>query len=106
MRGTGHQRGGEGIAVRVINMATVSPIDREAIVAAASETRGIVTVEEAIVRGGLGGAVAEVVVTERPVPMRILGFPGFCPTGSPTFLLERYGMSPEGIADAAREVIG
>ena len=95
----------EGIEARVINMATVAPIDREAIVAAASETRGIVTVEEAIVHGGLGGAVAEIVVEEAPVRMRRLGFPGFCPTGSPTFLLDRYGMSPEGIAEAVREVM-
>ncbi len=94
-----------GIEARVINMATVSPIDRAAIVAAASETKGIVTAEEAIVRGGLGGAVAEVVVSERPVPMRLLGFPGFCPTGSPTFLLDRYGLDPEGIAAGAREVV-
>ncbi len=94
----------EGIAARVINMATVAPIDRAAIIEAATETRGIVTAEEAIVRGGLGGAVAEVVVTERPVPMRILGFPGFCPTGSPTFLLDHFGMDPGGIAAAAREV--
>jgi len=96
----------EGISARVINMSTVSPIDREVIIEAATDTRGIVTVEEAIVRGGLGGAVAEVVVSERPAPMRLLGFPGFCPTGSPTFLLDRFGMSPEGIATAAREVIG
>jgi transketolase len=96
----------EGIAARVINMSTVSPIDREAIIESATETTGIVTVEEAIVRGGLGGAVAEVVVSERPVPMRILGFPGFCPTGSSDFLLDRYGMSPKGIAEAAREVMG
>ena len=95
----------EGIEARVINMATVAPIDREAIVEAASETKGIVTVEEAIVHGGLGGAVAEIVVEEAPVRMRRLGFPGFCPTGSPTFLLDRYGMSPEGIAEAAREVM-
>ncbi len=52
----------EGIEARVINMATVAPLDREAIVEAATETKGIVTVEEAIVHGGLGGAVAEVVV--------------------------------------------
>ncbi len=57
-------------------MATVRPIDREAISAAATETRGIVTVEEHTTYGGLGGAVAEVVVTTHPVPMRILGFPG------------------------------
>jgi transketolase len=95
----------EGIEARVINMATVAPIDRAAIVEAATETRGIVTAEEAIVHGGLGGAVAEVVVEEALTPMRLLGFPGFCPTGSPTFLLDRYGMSPDGIAAAAREVM-
>jgi transketolase len=87
-------------------MATIAPIDREAVAEAAHETMGIVTVEEAIVRGGLGGAVAEIVVTEHPLPMRMLGFPGFCPTGSPEFLLDHYGMDPAGIAAAAREVIG
>ena len=96
----------EGVEARVINMATVAPLDREAVVAAATETKGIVTAEEAIVHGGLGGAVAEVVFQEAPARMRLLGFPGFCPTGSPTFLLDRYGLSPAGIAEAAREVIG
>ncbi len=95
----------EGIEARVLNMSTVSPIDREAIVAAARETRGIVTVEEHIVRGGLGGAVAEVVVQTAPAPMRILGFDGFCPTGSPAFLFEQAGLTPEGIATAARAVM-
>jgi transketolase len=95
----------EGIEARVLNMSTVSPIDREAIVAAARETRGIVTVEEHIVRGGLGGAVAEVVVQTTPAPMRILGFEGFCPTGSPAFLFEQAGLTPEGIATAARAVM-
>jgi transketolase len=95
----------DGIEARVLNMATASPIDREAIVAAARETGSIVSAEEHIVRGGLGGAIAEVVVSEQPVPMRILGFPGFCPTGSATFLLDRYGLSPAGIATAAREVM-
>jgi len=94
-----------GIEARVLNMATASPIDREAIIAAARETRGIVTAEEHVVRGGLGGAVAEVVVTERPVPMRILGFPGFAPTGSVEFLLEHVGLTAAGIAAAAREVV-
>lgn len=97
-----------GIEARVLDMATASPIDRAAIVAAARETRAIVTVEEHIVRGGLGGAVAEVVVTEAPlpVPMRILGFPGFAPTGPTEFLLEHAGLTAEGIAAAARDVLG
>ena len=87
-------------------MATASPIDRQAIVAAARETRAIVTAEEHIVRGGLGGAVAEVVVEEHPVPMRILGFPGFAPTGSIEFLLEAAGLTASGIAAAAHAVLG
>lgn len=94
-----------GVQARVLNMATASPIDRDAIIAAATETGGIVTAEEHIVRGGLGGAVAEVVVSEHPVPMRLLGFPGFCPTGSASYLLERFGLSADGIAAAARELL-
>jgi len=97
---------GEGVEARVLNMATVAPLDREAVIAAARETGGIVTVEEAYVHGGLGGAVAEVVVQEAPVPMRILGFEGFCPTGSPAFLFEQAGLTPDGIVTAAREIIG
>jgi transketolase len=86
-------------------MATASPVDREAIVSAARETSGIVTAEEHIVRGGLGGAVAEVVVAEHPVPMRILGFPGFAPTGSTEFLLEWAGLTVHSVVSAAREVM-
>jgi transketolase len=95
---------GEGIEVRVLNMATASPIDREAIIRAARDTGAIVTAEEHVTSGGLGGAVAEVVVQEYPVPMRILGFPGFCPTGSASFLLEHFGLTPDGIAAAVREI--
>jgi transketolase len=93
-----------GLNVRVLNMASIAPLDVEAIRSAA-ETGAIVTVEEHSVRGGLGGAVAEVVVTARPCRMRILGFPGFLPTGSPEFLFERYGLTATGIADAVREVV-
>lgn len=97
----------DGISARVLNMATISPIDREAIVEAARTTGAIVTVEEHTVRGGLGGAVAEVVVTEYPVAMRILGVPAvFAPTGSAEFLLEHFGLTADGIAVAARDLLG
>jgi transketolase len=96
-----------GVQARVLNMSTVSPLDREAIIAAATETGGIVTAEEHTVYGGLGGAVAEVVVQNKPVPMRILGVPGvFAPTGSAQFLLEHFGLTAKGIADAALELVG
>ncbi len=94
----------EGIAARVVNMATVNPLD-EAAIAAAADTGAIVTVEEHSVRGGLGGAVAEVVATTNPVPMRLLGFPGFVPTGSAEWLFDHYGLNATGIADAVRQTI-
>jgi transketolase len=96
----------QGLAARVLNMATVRPLDREAIIAAAHETGAIVTVEEHTVYGGLGGAVAEVVVETRPVPMRLLGVPGvFAPTGSAAWLFEYWGLTARGIADAAQELV-
>jgi transketolase len=95
----------QGIAARVISMPTVKPLDVDAIISAARETGGIVTAEEATTAGGLGGAVAETVVQHHPVRMKILGVPEFAPTGSAAFLLDRYGMSPQGIADAARALI-
>lgn len=91
-----------GIEARVLNMATVRPIDVEAVVAAARETGAILTAEEHSTFGGLGSAIAEVVVAEAPVPMKILGVPGiFAPTGSAEFLLDEFGMSPAAIAEAA-----
>jgi transketolase len=95
----------DGIEARVLSMASVKPLDAEAIVAAARETGAIVTVEEAISTGGLGGAVAETVVAEYPVPMAMLGFPGFCGTGSSDYLIEKAGMSPAGISAAAKAVV-
>lgn len=97
----------EGVQARVLNMSTVRPLDNEAVLAAATETGRIVTVEEHTIYGGLGSAVAEVVVTNHPVPMRILGVPGvFAPTGSAEWLLEHFGLTAQGIADAALELVG
>ncbi|NKJ09701.1 transketolase family protein [Rhizobium sp. SG741] len=95
-----------GIDARVLNLATVRPIDEAAIIAAARETGAIVTAEEHSIFGGLGSAVAEVVVDYAPVPMKRLGVPGiFAPTGSAEFLLDEFGMSPKAIADAAQALI-
>jgi transketolase len=95
-----------GINARVLNLATVRPIDEEAIIAAAKETGAIVTAEEHSIFGGLGSAVAEVVVDNAPVPMKRLGVPGvYAPTGSAEFLLDEFGMAPSAIADAAQSLI-
>jgi transketolase len=96
---------GEGIGVRVLNVPFIDPLDEQAIIDAATETRGIVTAEEATVSGGLGAAVAQVVVENRPVPMRILGIRGeFAPTGSAAFLLDHFGLNADGIGDAVRQI--
>jgi transketolase len=95
----------EGISARVLSMPTVKPLDTDAVVAAARETAGIVTAEEAVTGGGLGGAVAETVVQRYPARVTILGFPEFAPTGSAGYLLDRYGLSADGIADAARALV-
>lgn len=96
----------KNISARVLNMATVRPIDAEAITKAARETGAIITCEEHTIFGGLGSAVAEVVVQTAPVPMKLLGVPGkFAPTGSANFLLDHFGMSPEGIADSAEALV-
>ena len=95
-----------GISARVLNMSTVKPLDREAILDAARTTRGIVTAEEGLAAGGLGGAVAEVLAQEHPAPMRILGVPDvFAPTGTAEFLLEYYGLTAAGIERVALEVL-
>ena len=96
----------KGIQVRVLNMSTVKPLDRESIVRAARETHGIVTAEEALTAGGLGGAVAEVLALEHPAPMRMVGVPDtFAPTGTAEFLLDYFGISAEGIAGAALDLV-
>ena len=95
----------EGIAARVINMASIAPLDTD-LIAEAAKTGAIVTAEEGLARGGLGGAVAEWCAENAPVRMRLLGFPGFLPTGSAAWLMDRFGLSADGIAAAARDMLG
>ena len=94
----------KGVRARVVNMASIAPLDIEAIRAAA-DLGAIVTVEEHSIRGGLGGAVAEFVAGYRPCPVRIVGFPEFMPTGGIEFLFETYGLTAAGIARASDEAI-
>lgn len=95
----------QGIEARVINASSISPLDEETILAAARDTGRIVTVEEATVHGGLGSAVAELVSQRHPVPMRIMGVPEFAPTGTTSFLLEHFGLTSEGIAARALDLV-
>lgn len=94
----------EGISARVLNVSTINPLDEAALHDAAA-TGAIVTVEEASVRGGLGGAVAEFTSAHRPVPVERVGFPGFLPTGTIAHLFETHGLTPHGIAAAAKRAL-
>jgi transketolase len=93
----------DGVSMRVLNMSTIAPLDEQAVRAAARETGAIITAEEATVTGGLGAAVAAIVVTEpAPVPMRMLGVPReFAPTGSTGYLMEHFGLTAGDIRRAA-----
>ena len=96
-----------GVSARVLNMSSMNPLDTDSVIHAARTTRGIVTAEEALASGGLGGAVAEVLALNHPAPMRMLGVPGvFAPTGSSEFLLEHFGLTAAGIESAALSLLG
>lgn len=96
----------EGISARVIDMHTIKPIDREIIRKAAQETKAIVTAEEHNIIGGLGGAVAEVLSTECPVPLEQVGVQDcFGHSGHPDELLEHFGLTPAKIAEAAKRAM-
>ena len=95
-----------GISARVINMHTVKPIDKEAIIQAARETGLIVTAEEHQVNTGLGSAVAEVIVQHCPVPMAFIGMQDrFGESGDPRLLMEKFGMTAEAIVAAAKRLL-
>ena len=92
---------GQGAGVRVLNMHTIKPLDRDVVLAAAAETRGIVTAEEHHLAGGLGGAVAELLAQEHPTRMRMVGMPDeFAVIGPTDKVRERHGMSRRHIRDA------
>ncbi|ACX65270.1 transketolase family protein [Paenibacillus sp. Y412MC10] len=96
-----------GISARVINMHTIKPLDEEAILKAALETGRIITIEEHSIHGGLGAAVAEVVVQHHPVPMRIVGIPDEpAIAGKTAEVFRHYGISVEHISSLAQELLG
>ena len=96
----------EGISARVINMATIKPIDKDIIIDAARSTGAIVAAEEHNVIGGLGSAVAEVVCESFPVPVVRVGTQDcYGRSGTPAALCEIYGLTPECIAAKAKLAI-
>ena len=96
----------EGISVEVIHMPSVKPIDTELIAKSASKTKAVVTAEEHSIIGGLGSAVAEVLVENFPVPMERLGTPDvFGRSGKGWELLHYFGLDEKGIAEKVKKVL-
>jgi Transketolase, C-terminal subunit len=96
----------KGIKPRVIDMHTLKPLDEAAIIKAAIDTGRIITIEEHSVHGGLGAAVAEVLVQNKPVPVKILGIPDEpTVTGTSAEVFKHYGLTAENIAQIARRML-
>jgi transketolase len=95
----------KGLSIRVLDMHTIKPIDEEAIINAARETKGIVTAEEHNIIGGLGSAVAEVVVRNYPLPMEFVGIKDvFGQSGKPAELLVAYSLTAKDIVGAVEKL--
>ena len=102
----GKQLDAEGISARIVNMATVKPIDRELVLDCAAKTGAIVTAEEHSIIGGLGSAVCEVVCEEKPVPVLRVGVNDkFGKSGPAVELLDRFGLSAANIVATAKKAI-
>jgi transketolase len=96
----------EGISARVINISTIKPIDKDIIIKAANETKGIVTIEEHSIIGGLGSAVAEVLVENKPTYLERIGtMDTFGESGDGNLLLEKYGLNIGNIIEKAKKVL-
>jgi transketolase len=97
---------GAGVSARVVNLHTIKPLDRQLIMRCARETGAIITAEEHQVNGGLGGAVAEAVVQEHPVPMELVAVHDrFGQSGKPAELMDAFGLRARDIAAAAEKLM-
>lgn len=96
----------DDISVRVVDMYSIKPIDRELIIKCASETKKIVTLEEHSIIGGLGSSVSEVLVEKYPVPVKILGIKDtFTESGDYEELIEKYGLGKNTIKNTVKEFL-
>ncbi len=96
----------ENINCRVLNMSTIKPIDQKAVIRAAEETGAIVTAEEHMEHGGLGGTVARILAENRPTPLELIAVRDtYAESGKPAELLERYGLTAKDIARAVGKAI-
>ncbi len=97
----------DGIDAEVVHVPTIKPLDSETILKSVRRTGAVVTVEEGQIIGGLGGAIAELIVESYPSPLKRLGMQDrFGESGQPEELLEHFGLTARNIVFAAHEVVG
>ncbi|MBO7388920.1 MAG: transketolase family protein [Oscillospiraceae bacterium] len=96
----------EGISAEIIDIATIKPLDKDLIIESAKKTGKVLTLEEGVIQGGLGSAVAQALSVSCPVPMRYIGMDNcFGQSGDAADLMKYYGMSPENVVAKAKELI-
>lgn len=96
----------QGISVRVVDMATVKPLDDDEVAAAARETGALVVAEEHLIHGGLGARVAQSVVLQHPVPMEFVGVDDlYAESGDPEALMKKYGLTADQVVAAVQRVL-
>lgn len=96
----------QGKKVKVMNLATIKPLDEDAVWRLAHEAGAIVTVEEHQIAGGMGSAIAECLARHYPVPMEFVGVKDlFGQSGTPDQLIEHYGMGEKYIMEAVKKVL-
>ena len=96
----------DGIEARVLNMATVKPLDEDAVAAAAADTGAIVVAEEHLIHGGLGSAVAQAVCRLHPCAMEFVGLDDtYAESGDPEALMRKYGLTSKEVEEATRRVL-
>lgn len=96
----------KGVGCRVLSMHTIKPLDEEVIIKAAKETKGIITIEEHSIYGGLGAAVSEVVCQTAPTKMKILAIADESPiTGNTKEVFNYYGLTAENLVKVAEEIL-
>jgi transketolase len=96
----------DGVSAEVVHVPTIKPLDNETILASVAKTHAVITVEEAQIIGGLGGAIAELLAENLPAPMRRIGMQDhFGESGEPDQLIEHFGLDAKHIAASAHELV-
>jgi transketolase len=96
----------KGINAEIINIHTIKPLDRQAILASVSKTKCVVTAEEHQLNGGLGDSICQLLSREMPLPVEMVGVnDSFGESGTPDELMKKYGLEAQNIVDAALKAI-